>query len=120
MCKTDCTEFSIHTITSTLLTSTVCNGKLIGRPMNNILCTDITIIDGSLQAQGLPEWTIIVFAIVGVVIVAIVIGLLIGLSVAFLNRSRYLHCTPVLHPCANCVCCVVMVALRWKTLTRIF
>jgi hypothetical protein len=51
-----------------------------------------TIIDQSLQSQGLPEWTIIVFAVVGVIIVAIAIGLLIGLSVTFLNRSRYVHC----------------------------
>ena len=49
----------------------------------------ITILDQSLQAQGLPEWAIIVFAVVGVVIIAIVVGFLIGLSVLFLNRSRY-------------------------------
>lgn len=79
----------------------------------------IMILDQSAQAQGLPEWAIIVFAVIGVVIVVIVVGLLIGLSVLFLNRSRYIsivHSVTTHMTYNNCVCCgIVMVALMWKT-----
>ena len=63
------------------------------------------MIDQSSQGQELPQWTIIVFAVTGIVIVAIVIGLLIGLSVIFLNKSRYVPYMffSYMHD-TNCVC----------------
>ena len=42
------------------------------------------------MSQGLPEWAIIVFAVVGAVILIVAIVLVIAFFVTILNRSRYI------------------------------